>query len=70
MEKNIKGIKYDCNKKETTFEYFTEEELAEIQKKEEEKALEESLKPTQEEIENAEFELNLLEKLTEWGVIQ
>lgn len=69
MENNIKSINYNCKTKETAFEYFTEEELKEIQAIEEEKALEDSLKPSKEEIENAEFELKLLEKLTDWGVI-
>lgn len=58
----IKEIHKDLKTGEERIIYYTEEEIQEME-------LEQSLIPSQEEIENAEFELKLLNKLTEWGVI-
>lgn len=65
----IKSYFKDFKTGKETVIYYTEEEVIEIKVKEEELALEQSLIPTKEQINDAEFELKLLEKLTAWGVI-
>lgn len=48
---------------------LTPKEISEIEEQQLLYELEQSLQPQQEEIEDAEFELKLIAKLAEWGII-
>jgi len=65
----IKEVIFDASTGIETIIEFTEEETAEIMLREEVQRLEESLIPSAEEVADAEYDLKLLNKLNEWGVI-
>lgn len=69
MEKRAKHFEYNMTTGEEKITYFTDEEMVEILERERINKLENSLLPTKEEIDDAEYEIKLLNKLTEWGVI-
>ena len=66
---DIKEIIIDFKTNKKDFIYYTDEEQKEIDKQREEEEKINSLIPTKEEIEQAEFELKTISLLMELGVI-
>ena len=66
---HVKKRIVDISSNEEKLIYYTEEELNQIEIEKEEEQLLELLEPSEEEIKNAEFELNILLLLEEVGII-
>ena len=65
----MREVIVDIGNNETTLRDFTPEEIANIEEGKYLHVLEKALQPSLSEISEAEFEIKLIEKLIEWGIL-